>query len=91
VQKLSIGPIAVLSFIYPVVAILVDYICYGQNLSAGQFGGIALILLGSAGVNLNWVPKLGGWAPRSLRTQPMITAAPGPATTGGPADPTSCR
>jgi drug/metabolite transporter (DMT)-like permease len=91
VQKLSIGPIAVLSFIYPVVAILVDYICYDQSLSAGQLGGIALILLGSAGVNLNWVTRLSGWAPRSLRTQPMITVAPGPATTGGPADPTSCR
>jgi drug/metabolite transporter (DMT)-like permease len=64
VQKLSVGPIAVLSFIYPAVAILVDYLVYGQNLSALQFAGIALILLGSAGVNLNAPPDHAGGAGR---------------------------
>jgi drug/metabolite transporter (DMT)-like permease len=56
-QKLPTTRVAVLSFIYPAVAILVDYLVYGRDLSLAQWGGIALILLGSAGVNLKW--KLG--------------------------------
>jgi drug/metabolite transporter (DMT)-like permease len=80
IQKLSVGPIAVLSFIYPVVAIIVDYVFYGQNLTAGQIAGIALILLGSAGVNLNWAPK-----PRS---PPGAVAIRKAAITAGPASPT---
>lgn len=53
-QKLPTTRVAVLSFVYPAVAILVDYLAYGRHLSAAQWGGIALILLGSAGVNLKW-------------------------------------
>lgn len=53
-QKLPTTRVAVLSFVYPAVAILVDYLAYGRELSAAQWGGIALILLGSAGVNLKW-------------------------------------
>jgi drug/metabolite transporter (DMT)-like permease len=53
-QKLPTARVAVLSFVYPAVAILVDYLAYGRDLSAAQWGGIALILLGSAGVNLKW-------------------------------------
>ncbi|MBM6580902.1 DMT family transporter [Microvirga sp. BT689] len=53
-QKLPTPVIAVLSFTYPAVAILVDYLAYGRDLSFGQWGGIVLILLGSAGVNLKW-------------------------------------
>jgi len=55
-QKLPVSAVAVLSFIYPIVAILVDYILYGQNLSLLQITGIGLILLGSAAVNLNLSP-----------------------------------
>jgi drug/metabolite transporter (DMT)-like permease len=53
-QKLPTPLIAVLSFTYPAVAILVDYLAYGRDLSLNQWGGILLILLGSAGVNLKW-------------------------------------
>jgi drug/metabolite transporter (DMT)-like permease len=53
-QKLPTPVIAVLSFTYPAVAILVDYLAYGRDLSLGQWSGIGLILLGSAGVNLKW-------------------------------------
>lgn len=53
-QKLPTPTIAVLSFIYPAVAIVVDYLFYAQDLSARQFIGIALILTGSAAVNLGW-------------------------------------
>jgi len=53
-QKLPTPIIAVLSFTYPAVAILIDYLAYGRDLSLGQWSGILLILLGSAGVNLRW-------------------------------------
>jgi drug/metabolite transporter (DMT)-like permease len=53
-QKLPTPVIAVLSFTYPAVAILVDYLAYGRDLSPHQWSGIGLILLGSAGVNLKW-------------------------------------
>ncbi|MBF9197479.1 DMT family transporter [Microvirga terrestris] len=65
-QKLPTPVIAVLSFIYPAVAILVDYLAYGRDLSLGQWSGILLILLGSAGVNLKW--RLGF-------TRPVISSA----------------
>jgi drug/metabolite transporter (DMT)-like permease len=53
-QKLPTPVVAVLSFTYPAVAILVDYLAYGRDLSLSQWSGIGLILLGSAGVNLKW-------------------------------------
>ncbi|MBL0403492.1 DMT family transporter [Microvirga aerilata] len=53
-QNLPTPVIAVLSFTYPAVAILVDFIAYGRDLSLNQWSGIVLILLGSAGVNLKW-------------------------------------
>jgi drug/metabolite transporter (DMT)-like permease len=68
-QKLPTARVAVLSFIYPAVAILVDYLVYGRDLSPAQWGGIALILLGSAGVNLKW--RLG------LSRSPTALAAEG--------------
>jgi drug/metabolite transporter (DMT)-like permease len=67
-QKLPTPVIAVLSFTYPAVAILVDYLAYGRELSLGQWGGILLILLGSAGVNLKWRLGLG-----RLRINPART------------------
>jgi len=59
VQSLAVGQIAILSFLYPIVAIVVDYALYGQNLTFGQVSGVGLILLGSAGVNLKWKIQLG--------------------------------
>jgi len=53
-QKLPTPAIAVLGFVYPAVAIIVDYAFYDQSLHLVQFLGIALIMLGSAGVNLGW-------------------------------------
>ncbi len=52
-QKLPTPLIAVMSFIYPVVAIGVDYIFYSQSLSIGQLVGIALIMFGSFAVSQN--------------------------------------
>ena len=43
-----------LSFVYPVVAIAVDRIAFGQSLAWTQVLGALLILLAAAGVNFGW-------------------------------------
>ena len=53
-QKLKTAAIAILAFVYPAVAIIVDYLAYDQDLSLAQMAGIALILVSAAGVNLGW-------------------------------------
>lgn len=58
IQKLPTSSIAALSFIYPAVAIMVDYLFFGQRLDVAQAAGIALILLAVAGVTLNWRIRL---------------------------------
>ncbi|PCI86754.1 MAG: EamA family transporter [Hyphomicrobiales bacterium] len=50
--KLDVSIISVLVFIYPVVAILVDYVFYGQNLSGVQIFGIVLVLVAALMVNI---------------------------------------
>jgi drug/metabolite transporter (DMT)-like permease len=52
--KLTTPVIAVLLFVYPVTAILVDAVVYGRALSAPQLAGVALIVIASLGVNLGW-------------------------------------
>ncbi len=43
-----------LSFIYPVVAILVDYLAFDHRLHPLQLVGAAIILISAAGINLGW-------------------------------------
>jgi drug/metabolite transporter (DMT)-like permease len=54
IQKLPTSMTGALSFIYPVVAIIVDRVAFGQTLAWIQVLGAALILLAAAGVNLGW-------------------------------------
>ena len=54
VPKLSVPVIAVLQFIYPLTAVLVDWVVYGRALTPLQGLGVALIVLASLGVNLGW-------------------------------------
>jgi len=54
IQKLPTAMTGALSFIYPVVAIVVDWLAFGQRLAWLQLAGAALILLAAAGVNLQW-------------------------------------
>jgi drug/metabolite transporter (DMT)-like permease len=54
IQKLPTSMTGALSFIYPVVAIIVDRIAFGQTLAWIQVLGAALLLLAAAGVNLGW-------------------------------------
>jgi RarD protein len=44
--RLTAGRIAVLQFVYPATAVLVDALAYGRVLSAAQLGGVALMLIG---------------------------------------------
>lgn len=53
-QKLDTTKIAVLSFIYPAVALFTDYLFYRTVLSPMQCAGVALIFLSSIAVNRNW-------------------------------------
>ncbi len=53
-QRLPAYSIAVLSFIYPVVTIVTDYIFYGFLFNWLQLTGVALIFAASLGVNLGW-------------------------------------
>ncbi|KRD31980.1 permease [Lysobacter sp. Root916] len=52
--RLPVVTIAVLAFVYPVIALLLDYLLYGSVLSGVQLLGVALIVLGTLGVNLKW-------------------------------------
>ncbi|HEY6943318.1 DMT family transporter [Dokdonella sp.] len=52
--RLPVTTIAVMAFIYPVVTLLLDYGLYGRTLRPVQLAGIALIVLGTLGVNLKW-------------------------------------
>ncbi|CAB3756940.1 DMT family transporter [Paraburkholderia solisilvae] len=54
IQKLPTAMTGALSFIYPVVAIVVDRFAFGQKLAWVQVLGAVLILLAAAGVNLGW-------------------------------------
>ncbi|EIF33639.1 putative permease, DMT superfamily [Burkholderia sp. Ch1-1] len=65
--KLSTPVIAVLLFVYPLTAIVVDAVVYGRALSIPQLTGMVLIVVASLGVNLGW-PLLSmlrpGWRAR---------------------------
>jgi drug/metabolite transporter (DMT)-like permease len=54
IQKLPTHLQGSLSFIYPVVAILVDVVAFGHRLHLSQVAGAALILTAAAGMNLGW-------------------------------------
>ncbi|HDR2751568.1 TPA: DMT family transporter [Enterobacter asburiae] len=57
IQKLPTPVTGSLSFIYPVVAIVVDNLVFGHSLTATQLAGGALILVAAAGNNLGWGEK----------------------------------
>lgn len=63
--KVSTPMIAVLSFVYPVVAIAIDWVIYGHHLGMVQVAGIVVIAVSTLGVRLGW--RIGG---RS-RVQPL--------------------
>ena len=54
IQKLPTHITGALSFIYPVVAIAVDFLAYGRRLEVAQMIGAAAILTAAAGMTLSW-------------------------------------
>ncbi len=62
--RLSVGTLAVVAFVYPGVALLLDYLVYGHALGLLQIAGVGLIVMGTLGVNLKWAFA----RPRQTRT-----------------------
>lgn len=56
IQKLPTHLVGALSFIYPLVAIMVDVVAFGHNLYFLQVVGGAAILLAAAATTLGWSP-----------------------------------
>ncbi|WP_447892533.1 DMT family transporter [Pseudomonas marginalis] len=54
IQKIPTALVGALSFIYPIVAILVDWVAFAHPLSALQVMGAGAILLAAAGMNFGW-------------------------------------
>lgn len=56
IQRLPVALTGTLSFLYPVVAVLVDIFAFGHVLTAMQAAGAAGILLAAIAATLNWAP-----------------------------------
>jgi len=54
IQKLPTSLTGALSFIYPIVALVVDFLAFGHRLEIAQGIGVAAILLAAAGSTLGW-------------------------------------
>ncbi|WP_288431727.1 DMT family transporter [uncultured Agrobacterium sp.] len=60
IQKIEAWRVASISFLYPAIALVLDAIILGVQLDHTQWAGVALILIGAAGINLKWrLPVLG--------------------------------
>lgn len=68
IQKLPTNLIGALSFIYPMAAIVVDFLAFGHRLHPVQLLGAGAILLGAAGMTLGWAPH--------RRNRPVAAALP---------------
>ncbi len=53
-QKLSTSLTGALSFVYPVAAIVVDYVAFDRQLTTGQWVGSAAILFAACAMTLGW-------------------------------------
>lgn len=54
IKKIPLNNIAILSFIYPISTILIDYLFFDHLLTSLQFIGATLILIGVLGIKLHW-------------------------------------
>ncbi|MFC5473704.1 DMT family transporter [Paraherbaspirillum soli] len=67
IQKLPTHLTGSLSFIYPIVAITVDFLAFGHRLHPAQLVGAAAILIAAAGMNLGWSL----WKPKARVEDPQ--------------------
>ncbi|MBA1200892.1 DMT family transporter [Pseudomonas capeferrum] len=54
IQRLPTALTGALSFVYPIAAILVDWVAFGHRLAPLQWLGVALILVAAAGMQQGW-------------------------------------
>jgi drug/metabolite transporter (DMT)-like permease len=54
IKKIPLNNIAILSFIYPISTVVIDYFFFDHMLTSTQILGAVLILLGVLGVKLHW-------------------------------------
>jgi drug/metabolite transporter (DMT)-like permease len=54
ISKISLSAIAVLSYIYPISTVVIDYFFFDHVISTQQFAGAFLILFATVGVKLHW-------------------------------------
>jgi drug/metabolite transporter (DMT)-like permease len=66
IQKLPTSLTGALSFIYPVVAVIVDVAAFGHRLEPLQMMGASAILLAAAGMTLGWTPLPGARTSSSM-------------------------
>ncbi len=64
IQKIPTALVGALSFIYPVMAALVDWAAFGHRLDAMQLAGAVAILLSAAGMTFGWHIRFRGQANR---------------------------
>ncbi|MBK0031467.1 DMT family transporter [Erwinia sp. S43] len=57
IGKLPGNLVAALSFLYPVIAVIVDWAVFGHRLGLWQFFGGLAILLAAAASHFNWTPE----------------------------------
>ncbi|MEQ9885323.1 DMT family transporter [Pectobacterium zantedeschiae] len=69
IQKIPTALVGALSFIYPVIAALVDWAAFGHQLDVMQLAGALAILLSAAGITFGWRIRL-NWQGGSLRHAP---------------------
>ncbi|WP_420064143.1 DMT family transporter [Pectobacterium colocasium] len=62
IQKIPTALVGALSFIYPVMAALVDWAAFGHRLDAMQLAGAVAILLSAAGMTFGWYIRFRGQA-----------------------------
>lgn len=58
IKRMNIVILSLLAFITPIVALILGYFVYGEELSLRHFSGTALVLTGIAGANLDNLLKL---------------------------------
>ncbi|QSI32990.1 EamA family transporter [Variovorax sp. RKNM96] len=69
IQKLPTTVAGALSFIYPLVAIGVDFVAFGQRLTLAQLVGATTILIAAAGMTFGWtLPGMSGRAPAARKS-----------------------
>lgn len=57
---LSLGRVAVLQYVYPLTAVMLDWLVYGRTLDAVQWAGVALMGVALGGIQLRSTRVSGG-------------------------------